>query len=166
MAAKNRRITVAGENGATVAFDEETEIKNTEDITTLSGFLTRDQILGASDAVTEIVDVPEWGGKVIVKALSGIERDKLEASMIQGRGSNKDVNLTNLRAKLVALSVIDEKGARVFRDEDSRPLGNRNAAVLDRIYSVAQRLSGITKEDAEELAKNSESDQSDDSTLS
>ena len=44
--------------------------------------LTRDQILQANDLVTETVEVPEWGGSVFVKSLTGVERDQFEAAIV------------------------------------------------------------------------------------
>jgi len=128
--------------------------------------LTRDQILQANDIQTEEVSVPEWGGTVLVRALDGEERDALEASMIQGKGKNAQVNLKNLRAKLVARSIVDENGKRLFEDSDIPALAKKSAAALNRVYEVAQRLSGITPEDVDELTKNSEPAQSEDSGLS
>lgn len=125
--------------------------------------LTRDQILQANDIQTEEVSVPEWGGTVLVRALDGEERDALEASMIQGKGKNAQVNLKNLRAKLVARSIVDENGKRLFEDSDIPALAKKSAAALNRVYEVAQRLSGITPEDVDELTKNSEPAQSEDS---
>jgi len=126
--------------------------------------LTRDEILQAQDLPTEQVHVPEWGGDVLVRALTGAERDRFEQSIVEQRGKNTRMNLQNIRAKLVALTVVDEQGNRIFKDEDVKWLGNKSAAALDRIFEVAQRLSGLRDEDVEELAKNSESDLSDDST--
>lgn len=126
--------------------------------------LTRDAILQAQDLPTEQVHVPEWGGDVLVRALTGAERDRFEQSIVEQRGKNTRMNLQNIRAKLVALTVVDEQGNRIFKDEDVKWLGNKSAAALDRIFEVAQRLSGLRDEDVEELAKNSESDLSDDST--
>ena len=125
--------------------------------------LTRDQILNAQDIQTEEVSVPEWGGTVLVRALDGEERDALEASMIQGKGKNAQVNLKNLRAKLAARSMVDENGKRLFEDGDIPALAKKSAAALNRVYEVAQRLSGITPEDVDELTKNSEPAQSEDS---
>jgi hypothetical protein len=125
--------------------------------------LTRDQILQANDIQTEEVSVPEWGGAVRVRALDGEERDALEASMIQGKGRNAQVNLKNLRAKLVARSIVDEKGKRIFSDEDIPALARKSAAALTRVYEVAQRLSGITPDDVDELTKNSKPAQSESS---
>ena len=126
--------------------------------------LTRDAILQVQDLPTEQVHIPEWGGDVLVRALTGAERDRFEQSIVEQRGKNTRMNLQNIRAKLVALTVVDEQGNRIFKDEDVKWLGNKSAAALDRIFEVAQRLSGLRDEDVEELAKNSESDLSDDST--
>lgn len=127
------------------------------------GYLSRDAILAVDDVQFEDVDVPEWGGKVRVKSLTGRERDALESSMIVGKGKNANVNLNNLRAKLVARSVVDEDGKRLFNDDDIAALGAKSAAALTRVYEAAQRLSGITEEDVDELTKNSETAPSADS---
>lgn len=129
----------------------------------MNQYLSRDAILAVMDVHFEDVDVPEWGGRVRVKALTGKERDALESSMIVGKGKNKDVSLKNLRAKLVARSVVDEQDRAIFTDEDIPALGAKSAAALNRVYEVAQRLSGITQEDVDELTKNSETAPSDDS---
>jgi hypothetical protein len=117
--------------------------------------LTRENILQAQDIQTEEVEVPEWGGTVLVRGLMGEERDALEASMIEGKGKNYNVNLRNLRAKLVARSVVDENGKRIFEDSDIAALGKKSATALARVYDVAQRLSGLSNEDVGELTKNS-----------
>lgn len=129
--------------------------------------LNREAILAAEDLPKEIVETPEWGGAVYVRALTGTERDKFEGSLadqIRPDGSVKKMDMTNIRAKLVALTVVDEDGQRIFSDADVKALGGKSAAVLDRLFAVAQRLSGFSKEDVEELAKNSEGAQSDGST--
>src|SRR5690554_443064 len=116
--------------------------------------LTRDDILNAQDLPTERVAVPEWDGEVIVRGLTGAERDAFEQSIVETRGKNTRMNLRNIRAKLVALTVVDEDGNRIFSDEDAEALGKKSAAALDRIFAVAQRLSGLRPEDVEELAGN------------
>lgn len=113
--------------------------------------LTRDQILSVDDNKQETVLVPEWGGEVIVATMSGFARDRLEASVV---GSNGGQNLTNVRAKYVAASLVDEKGEMLFSEGDVVKLGKKSAAALDRIFAVAQRLNHITDADVEELAKN------------
>lgn len=116
--------------------------------------LTRDDILMAQDLPTERVAVPEWGGEVIVRGLTAAERDAFEQSIVETRGKNTRMNLKNIRAKLVAMTVVDEQGDRIFSDEDAELLGKKSAAALDRIFAVAQRLSGLRPEDVDELAGN------------
>ncbi len=127
--------------------------------------LSKDDILSAKDIKTERVAVPEWGGSVLVKGLTGEERDAFEETIIQTRGKSQKVNMKNARAKLVVRSVVNEKGNHIFADEDVNALGKKSAAALEKVFEVAQRLSGLTKEDVEELAKNSETDQSESSGL-
>jgi len=131
----------------------------------LAKLLTKEQILDAQDLETREVEVPEWGGVVLVKGMTGVERDDFEAQMIVGKGKNTTVNMKNVRAKLVAASVVDEDGQRLFTDQDVQALGKKSAAALDRVFAVAQRLSKIGKDDIEELAKNLPDDLSDNSGL-
>lgn len=128
------------------------------------GLLTRDAILQIDDLPSRDVDVPEWGGTVRVRALTGAERDAFEQSIVEQRGKSTKMNLTNLRAKLVALSVVDEEGKRLFTDSDAKLLGQKSALALNRVFEVSQQLSGLTPSDVEELTKNSGGGQSDDST--
>lgn len=129
----------------------------------MTQYLSREAILEAQDVQFEEVPVPEWGGVVRVKSLTGTERDALEASMVQGKGKNVNVNLANLRAKLVARAVVNENDKRIFEDTDIIALGKKSASALQRVFEVAQRLSGLSAEDVDELTKNSETAQSEDS---
>lgn len=119
-------------------------------------FLTREQILQADDIKTETVSVPEWGGEVLVKALTGAQRDQFEIDSLAGKGKSQHVNLQNIRARLVARSIVDETGARIFQDGDVKALGAKSAAALQRVFDVAQKLSGLTDDDIEELTENLE----------
>lgn len=123
--------------------------------------LTREQILKADDLVTEIVDVPEWNGSVIIRTITGIERDQLEASIVTDSGEK---NMDNLRAKLIVLSVVDEDGKRMFNTVDIVALGGKSAAALSRIFTVAMKLSGFSKEEVEKLTENLSKGQSENST--
>lgn len=125
--------------------------------------LTREQIFGAVDLSFEDVDVPEWGGTVRVGMLTGTERDAFEQEVVVRQGKKTQLNLANIRARLVALAVVDGEGQRVFNEGDVKALGRKSALALNRVFEVAQRINGLTEEDMGELAGNSESGQSDDS---
>jgi hypothetical protein len=116
--------------------------------------LSKDAILKADDLPRQVVEVPEWGGSVMVRGLTGSERDKFEASVLVKKGKDYDVKLADLRARLVVLSVIDEAGNRLFDDNDVAELGQKSASALNRVFEAAQRLSGLTDQDIEELEKN------------
>lgn len=115
-------------------------------------YLSKEAIFAADDRPTEVVDIPEWGGKVIVKAISGTDRDRFEQSIANPKGGVKDGAV--IRARLVSLAVVDEKGAKIFEPRDMEDLGKKSAAVLDRLYDVAARISGISKAGQEQAEKN------------
>ena len=117
--------------------------------------LSKTAILAAQDLQTEDVEVPEWGGAVRVRSFTGRERDAFEASMVRGDGRDRRVDLTNMRARLVGLTVIDESGQRLFTDEEADLLGAKSGAALDRVFAIAQKLNGLSGADVEELSKNS-----------
>ena len=129
----------------------------------MNNLLSRDAILGASDLVTEDVKVYEWGGTVRVRSLTAAQRDRFEADSMTVNGKNRDLNLVNLRARLVALAVVDENDQPVFKPADVKALGEKSGRALDRVFDVARRLSGIGDQEVEELVGNSEADQSGDS---
>lgn len=115
--------------------------------------LTKQAILQAPDLQLEEVAVPEWGGSVLVRGLTGTERDSFEASVITREGKRVEMDLTNMRAKLVVRCVVDENGDRLFSDADAVVLGSRSAVALNRVFEVAQRLSGLTEADMDDLKK-------------
>lgn len=126
--------------------------------------LTKEQILKQDDLKTELVQVPEWGGAVWVRTLTGTERDLFEADTIIKRDNDVCLNYDNFRAKLCVRTIVDTDGKRLFEDKDAIVLGNKSAAALDRVFEVAQRLNGLRAQDIDELVKNSGSVPSADST--
>lgn len=118
--------------------------------------LTREQILGADDIQVKEVAVPEWGGEVIVKTLSGAERDSYEASLvnIDKRGKNFEMNMENAKAKLIAKAIVGEDKKPVFTEADIEALGAKSASALNRVYEAVQELSGFRSEEIEDLVKN------------
>ena len=82
-------------------------------------YLTKDQILKANDLKMEEVNVSEWGGIVIVRSLTGFERDEFEKESLASREANDGkVNLSNFRARLVSITVCDPDGNLLFNADD------------------------------------------------
>jgi hypothetical protein len=113
--------------------------------------LTKSQILAANDkklVEIELNGEGEWGGSVMIRVMSGSERDRFESDFV---GGNKTVE--NVRAKLVAKCVCDAEGVRLFSEEEVPQLGEKSAAVLDKLFSACMRHNRFTKEDVDELGK-------------
>ena len=110
--------------------------------------LSKDDILNAQDRESIEVDVPEWGGKVRLMTMSGLARDRFEASF---QGGN---DMKNIRARLAAATIVDENGSLLFSEKDVSALGEKSGAALDRVFEAAQKLNRIGERDIEELSKN------------
>lgn len=120
-------------------------------------YLSADAILGADDLPREPVEVPEWGGTVLVQGMSGTDRDRFEAGMLNAdmNGISKDKAMERYRARLAAACLVDAEGKRLFRsDAEVKRLGDKSGVALTRVVEVASRLSGLTDSDVEELTGN------------
>jgi hypothetical protein len=129
-------------------------------------YLNRDAILKADDLKREEVEVPEWGGKVLVRELTGLERQEFDGNLYSisqkikpskrkgGKAEPSDIDIDfhshQVRVRLCAMTIIDSHGNRMFDDEDVSTLGRKSAKALQRVYDVAARLSGISAEEEAE----------------
>lgn len=111
---------------------------------------TREAILAIDDRKVELVQVPEWGMAVWVRSLTGLERDQYEGGSVSyKRGAKGSVEVDkvvtdNMRARLCAMAMVasDEPDAlNLFTPADVLVLGLKNAAALNRVWEVVQRLS-------------------------
>lgn len=123
----------------------------------MSGFLSKDALITAAKQPLplERVELPELNGHVFVRAMSGVQRDAWEKSLITGRGKRRAVDTANVRARLAVQCLCDDQGVRLFGDDDADVLGHLRVDSLNRIFEVAQRLSGVSDEDVDELGKSS-----------
>lgn len=113
--------------------------------------LTAEQVFKTQDIPdAELVNVPEWGGSLYVRVMSGTERDRWELMVEPGIKSKN----ANVRAALVAMCACDANGKRVFSDGQAAQLGSKSSVALDRLFSAAQRINKIRDADIEELEKN------------
>lgn len=118
--------------------------------------LSREDVLGADDAQVTPVDVPEWGGRIFVRAMPGNERDAFELESARLRKQNGDDSLAGMagiRARLVARAACDAKGNRLFSLEDVARLGLKNGQALDRVFDAARALNGMGTEEVADAGK-------------
>lgn len=116
--------------------------------------LGRNQILDAKDLLTEDVPVPEWGGDVRIRMLTGEERDAYEASMVDmKKDGTAKTNRENVRARLLILCIVNEQGEQMFNKADIKMLGRKSAKAMERIINKCNELNGISEEDEAALAE-------------
>jgi len=120
--------------------------------------LNKEQIIAANDIESEVVQVPEWGGEVVVQGITLAEKDIWTDSIMNDGKANMD----GASARLCILSMRGEDNELLFGLEDVDELQKKSASAMDRVFQVAQRLSGIGQEDIEETVKNSEAIQTSD----
>lgn len=110
--------------------------------------LTLEQILGADDLKTEVVPVPEWGGSVTVRTMTGADADALHEILSQPDGRKR------FRDALVVASVVDDNGQPLFTPEHLPALRTKSAKALGRVAEVAMRLNGLSGSAIAEAEKN------------
>jgi hypothetical protein len=123
----------------------------------------RDQILAVQDIPTQLVEVPEWGVKIEVRGMTGAERTRI---MDKATATAGDMNLQMIYPEIVIATSFDPlTGEQVFVPEDRDILLSKSATALDRVAMVGMRLSGFTKDSADELGKDSSETASEDLSL-
>jgi hypothetical protein len=111
--------------------------------------LSREAILGAEDRTIVPVNVPEWGGTVHVRVLSGSERDAWELEHVANPGAN-------FRARFLAYCACDPDGNPLFSPSDIEALSSKSGAALQRLFKKAAKLNLVSTADIDELEGNSE----------
>ena len=91
--------------------------------------LTAEQILEADDLKTQEVDVPEWGGKVVVRPLKKGEWDKAEAMTNEVEGNNY----------LLLCGLVEPELSK----EQVEKLAEKNLLAVQRISDGIIRATGI-----------------------
>jgi hypothetical protein len=118
----------------------------------MAKFLTKELIKNANDVKMELVEVPEWGGKMYIKSLSAIEREELRKEI--GEGSDKEMDLVKVQMKMLSLTIVGEDKTRLFNEDDMLWLKEKSAVVMDRLFLISQKMAGLGADATEEIAKN------------
>ena len=123
-----------------------------------------DEILG-SPLKLRTIEVPEWGGSIILREMSGRDREAFEEAVISMNGSDPQASKGNLRAWLISLAMVDEEGNRMFADgKDVAALGDTSSTALIDICEEIKEMNGIGDQEVDELVKDFGDGPSSDST--
>jgi hypothetical protein len=120
--------------------------------------LTADDILAADDVQIIPVEMPEWKGTVHLRTMTADEAVKFTEYLSDPANKRKGL------VRIVALSLCDEKGNRLFPDgPDSGPrldkLRTKNVKAFVRLQKEAMKLNGYDEEGGEKaLLENAKND--------
>lgn len=112
--------------------------------------LNKTAILEASDLKTETVTVPEWGGDVIVRSITALDRYAL---IDFAMGADGTIVRDKFVIGLLAASLVGEDGNRLFTNDEIQLLAGKSFTAIDRLIEVANRINGFGVEQ-EAIAKN------------
>ncbi|MBC7855090.1 MAG: hypothetical protein IAF94_16795 [Pirellulaceae bacterium] len=95
------------------------------------------------------VPVPEIGTTLYVRELDKDDDKDMSKELAEHEKAGTGF------AWFACFAVCDEKGTRLFSEKDVNRVDNLPRKVLRRLWDVAAKLNGLTREAQEELEKNS-----------
>ncbi len=111
--------------------------------------LNRDSILSANDLKTIDVELPEWGGSLRIRTMTGIDRQEYFKSLQDGNGKGEQ---KSFMAALLVACAVDEEGKHIFTAADIPTLSNKSSIPLNRAFEAAADLNGLTQKSVDDLA--------------
>lgn len=109
----------------------------------MSKYLSRDDVLNVPDVQVEEVDVPEWGGTVLVREMTTAEVENMSVRASSRDGKLSVEGITGMRAQVVGWCLVDENGSPLLDKEDIEELNKRSNKVIDRLFTKIMSLTGI-----------------------
>lgn len=114
--------------------------------------LSRQEILDRKKPKTETVPIP-GGGEVLIRVMSGTDRDSFEAGNYKTVGKEVKWDMANARARLAVRCLCDAEGNRLYTDAEAPQVGEVDAVFLDAVYTAARKLNRLTAAEEEEDRK-------------
>ena len=114
--------------------------------------LNKAAFFAADDLKHEDVPVPQLGGMVRIRVMTGAARDAFN-EYLQSFGEEKRP-ASAVNAALLVQTCIDEEGAPMFTMDEIEMLRDKSAAALDVLTEAAMRLNGLGVKAVEDAAKN------------
>lgn len=111
--------------------------------------LTAEEIIAADDIKTEVVEVPEWGGAVTLRMMSGAEA----VEFVKAVQADKTGASTSQAIKIVGLSAVDGEGKPLFSEHQLRLLQKKSLKALMRLQNKALEINGLSAEEGEKTKK-------------
>ncbi len=97
------------------------------------------------------VEVQIDGRALILRELTGTERDRYETSLVNFVDDKPVINRENVKAKLVHVALCDPDGRPAY--DNVKQVGELPAHVLNELYDEANRLSGMKEDSVDEAGE-------------
>lgn len=108
------------------------------------------EIMAIADCQPVKVAVPEWGGHVYVRCMSGAERQSYVTEFVEDEAASR----RRAMSRLVCLTMCDVFGVRLFEDDAEDMIGEKNGLALERVFLASQRENGFTAPDPKDSGAN------------
>lgn len=115
--------------------------------------LTKDKFVKAVGRTVEF-EVPEWGDKCKIRAISGAERTELGLLVDSVREGT--VQPHEYLGKCVTLFIANENGTRMFEASEWETLTHVEYRILEAIVDAGMDFNGLRKDAVADAEKNSE----------
>lgn len=122
------------------------------------------RVLENVEVRTKTVPVPELGGSVVVREMSGSLRNLFEATIAQIQAGGDSKLLDKMTTRLAAECVLDDDGSRLFDDRSVKMLFIKKPSALFRLRDEIVKLSAFSEADFEGMVENFGDDPSGPST--
>ena len=115
--------------------------------------LSKNEIFAVKDVDIHEVEVPEWGGSILLRGMTGEQRNNYEHwAHTQSKETVPDYR--GIRERLIMSCAIDENGEALFTEDDLQQLAAKNSEVIDRLHEKCRELCGMDQDAVEDAAKN------------
>ena len=124
------------------------------------GLTLRHRIRECNDIDVELVKCPEWKCTIEMRSPTSAETSELEewaSAHAQPDEETPDPKrFRGMKEKwIVACAFNPQDGKQLFSEADLEWLKEKSGKVIERLWTVAQRLVGLTEVEADALGKNS-----------
>lgn len=109
--------------------------------------LTLDQIRSAEDRKIKEYPVPDWGGVLRLRPMSGGQREAIMNEVlrrVQRHAGDVDAITEGLSARLIAMTIVDEDGAPLLTEEAAQELvDTKRGDVIAALVAECQAVNGM-----------------------
>lgn len=118
-----------------------------------NGLANRAKFLQPAERRYTEIEIEDFG-RIRLQSLSEREQADYDMSILDSKGRWSRRAASNARRRLIALTVVDADGNRVFHDSEIDALGELDGQIANAIYEAAEAHCGSAAKQIEQAEKN------------